>query len=205
MYQHKNGGRLRKVEVTDLPSLLELKGESWWGTHTTPILNSDDQVKWFENMPANLYCLILEIADVPVGVTIISDIDWIARTAKISGSIYKKNRIDSIIKTCCEIGVDFAFEILNLRRLDAEVLISNYTAQRYEIGYLGFVVEGRRREAVYKAGIYYDSLVLGLLRTEWANQERILAYHGSCNQVVDHDLACHLIKRSEKYILKETH
>ncbi|RJQ12030.1 MAG: N-acetyltransferase, partial [Dehalococcoidia bacterium] len=40
---------------------------------------------------------------------------------------------------------------------------------------VGFVVEGRLRQAAYLGGHYYDSLVMGLLREEFEAAERARA------------------------------
>lgn len=204
MYHHKNCMKLRKIERRDLPFLFTLKQESWWGTHSTPIINTEDQQKWYESIPDNSLCMMVDSGTSTIGYYLISEINWINRMARISGSVYKEFRKEDIIKNCCAICLDFAFEILNLHRIEAEVLESNHPAQIYEIDYMGFKIEGRRRQAVYKCGRYYDSLVLGLLREEWENQDRVKSYHGSCNRTFDHGVADKLIDKSNKFILKET-
>lgn len=205
MYNHKNGITLRKVEKSDLGRLLRLKQESWWGTHTTPALNMQDQERWFSNMPSNMLCLVgdLDVGDLydaHVGVAIISDIDPVNRFARLSGSIYESQRKDNLVKDISAAVIDYCFEMLNLNRIDAEVLESNYAAQKYWTQHLLFVVEGKRRQAVYKCGQYYDSLVLGMLREDWLKHPRVVAYNGSCNKNVDHDLAKKFVERSRAYL-----
>lgn len=198
MYTHKNGITFRKIERSDLKDLLDLKNESWWGVHTAPILNSEDQERWFESLSIDTICMIAEQENTPVGVLIINHIDWVGRSAAISGSIYKNARGKGITYLAFAAGTDFAFEFLNLHRLNAEVLATNYAAQQLDIGFLGFFIEGVRRQAIYKCGQYYDSLLLGLLRSEWKKQTRIMAYQGSCNTTWDHDVAEKMIDRSIK-------
>lgn len=201
MYPHKNGVVWRKVERMDLDDLLALKNESWWGIHTTPIINSDDQCRWFDSLTQSkdTICMIAEKDDQSVGFLLIDHIDWIARTASIGGSIYKHHRGGELSLECFQAGTDFAFEFLNLHRLNAEVLDTNYAVQKIDIGGLGFTVEGVKRQAVYKCGRYYDSLVLGLLRSEWEQQERIQAYGGTCNKVWDHGTSERLAKRARRW------
>lgn len=63
-------------------------------------------------------------------------------------------------------AVEYAFNQLNLRRLYLDVLSINPRAQRvYEK--LGFVVEGRRRQAQFKSGKYVDVIEMALLRAEY--------------------------------------
>lgn len=183
MYSHKEGIIFRKLERTDLCDLLYLKNESWWGTHSTQILNSDDQNKWFDSIPKNQLFLIgesLSNIGTPIGVAVYTNIDWINRSLYISGSLFKKFRGQFSYTSFCA-GLDFAFEMLNMNRVEAEVLEYHATARFLEINKLGFIVEGTKRQAVYKCGKYYNSLCLGMLREDWTKSDRVLGYGDSCN------------------------
>jgi RimJ/RimL family protein N-acetyltransferase len=201
MYKHKDGISFRKIEEHDLKRLLILKQESWWGTHKTLFLNMDDQKKWYETIPSNELYLIGYIdpnntgVTFPIGIAVYTDIDWISRSLKISGSIYREYRSNIRNKAAFAGGLDFAFEVLNMQRVEAEVIQYHVAAQKLEIDYLGFKVEGIKRKAVYKSGVYYDSIILGLLREEWEKQGRVLAYGGSCNCNIDHAQVAKLIHR----------
>lgn len=136
----------------------------------------------------------------PLGVVLYSEIDPISRVMSISGSVYKDQRSEINNKDLFDCGLDFAFEILNAYRVEAEVLECNLPAQQLEIDHLGFRIEGVKRQSVYKSGKYYNSLVLGLLREEWEIQ-RFNGYSDkSCNLNFDHELAEKLIKQSRKEI-----
>lgn len=61
----------------------------------------------------------------------------------------------------------FGFEHMNLHRIELDVFSDNPRAQRvYEK--VGFRVEGCRREADYRYGVYRDIVHMGLLRDELA-------------------------------------
>jgi ribosomal-protein-alanine N-acetyltransferase len=62
--------------------------------------------------------------------------------------------------------VQYAFEDLNLRRIEAGVGEFN-DASIGLLESLGFEREGSRREAAYYRGDYYDMHMYGLLREEW--------------------------------------
>mgnify|MGYP001026513235 CR=1 FL=1 len=188
-YNHKDGISLRKLEFEDLDCLLDLKRESWWGTHNTLIINRDDQENWFRNIGKNELYLIAEKDSKAIGVAVYTCIDYISRKLSISGSIVKKYRVAEVVTPAFSAGLDFAFEILNMRRVEAEVLESNLASLKLELDHLGFTIEGRKRSAVYKSGVYYDSLILGLLRDEWEVQNRVVGYGGSCNLNFDHLIA----------------
>lgn len=206
MYNHKNGITLRKAESFDLATLLIMKQETWWGTHGTSIINSEDQQNWYEKLPSD--CMVLvgeqenqnceEYQSPFLGVCIISDIDWVARSANISGAVDKGRRSLDLCRQAFEAGLDFAFEMLNLRRLGAEVTEYNYPAQIIEISHLGFTIEGIRRSCVYKCGQYYNSLMLSIFQEEWSKQDRIIQMNGSCNNNFDHKLNKKMINRSRR-------
>jgi RimJ/RimL family protein N-acetyltransferase len=195
MYTHKDGIKLRKLHKGDLYSLLKLKEESWWGTHSTLIVNIEDQQNWYNSISHSELYMIAESGETPIGIACYTEIDWVGRTLNISGSIYKDHRKMDVVKTAFSAGLDFAFEVLNMQRVGAEVLETHSAAQWLEIGHLGFKVEGRRRRAVYKSGKYYDSIMMGLLREEWAEQARIIGYGDCCNKNFDHERAASCIAR----------
>jgi RimJ/RimL family protein N-acetyltransferase len=208
MYKHKQGLHFRKVVTGDLFALLKLKEESWWGTHNTSIINIEDQKRWYDNLGNDTMVLVGEKineenpSSVAVGVGVGSEIDWLGKTMNISASIFKEHRKDiGLVKAFFGGGVDFAFEVLNMTRVGAEVLETHSAAQRIELGYLGFRVEGRRRKAVYKAGRYYDSIQLGLLKEEWIETKRVQELLGDsmcCNENFSHAKAELCLQRFKK-------
>jgi RimJ/RimL family protein N-acetyltransferase len=204
MYRHKQGMSLKKVHIGDLHALLDLKNESWWGTHGTSIINIDDQRNWYNSLNHHNLAMMVCSENTPVGVSLFLNIDWYARTLDLSGSIFKDHRKPDIIKPSFACVLDFCFEILNMHRVSAEVIETHLTAQKLEIGYLGFNVEGRRRKSVYKSGKYYDSILLGILRDEWENSDRVKKFlesdTGCCNDVFDHVQAERCKHLSQEYL-----
>jgi RimJ/RimL family protein N-acetyltransferase len=64
----------------------------------------------------------------------------------------------------------FAFDEMNLHRIQLSVYEFNQRAMRcYEK--CGFRHEGRAREAFYREGKYHDSLLMAILRQEFAGQD----------------------------------
>ena len=183
MYLHKNGLRLRKVEREDLGLLLELKQESWFGTHHIAILNRADQEAWFDAIRGRFDCLYLVAwdGDQAVGLYKAQNIDWVSRRFDAGHDVFERFRGKGYGHKVVEAGIDFGFEVLNMHRIDTEVLENNEASLRTVLR-AGFVREGVRRQAVHKCGRYLDSIVFGLLRDEWQELERVRAYGGVCNQ-----------------------
>jgi diamine N-acetyltransferase len=181
MYQHKNGITLKKVTQQDLWHLLELKNESWFGTHSIAIINDTDQQKWFDKITAdskNLVMIAWKDAE-RIGVYKISNIDYINRRYDSAHDVFSNQRGKGYSKPVLEAGVDFGFEILNMHRLDTEVLTGNISMKAALA--VGFVEEGVKRKCIHKCNQYIDSTVMGILREDWQELPRVKAYGGVCN------------------------
>lgn len=67
--------------------------------------------------------------------------------------------------------LDWAFRIQNFKRIGLTCLATNERAIRcYEA--VGFVHEGRMRQAEYVDGAYVDDVQMGILRGEWEARQR---------------------------------
>jgi RimJ/RimL family protein N-acetyltransferase len=62
--------------------------------------------------------------------------------------------------------VNHCFRDMNMNRIGAEVYAYNERSLRLFEG-LGFLREGLIRQAVWKRGAFADSVILGLLRSDW--------------------------------------
>lgn len=185
IYEHKNGISLRKVEQEDLPLLKELKDESWFGTHHVAIVNMFNQQKWFEKISGDNSCYFLIAHDTKkntdVGLYKIANIDNTNRCYDSAHDVFKHQRGKSFSKPVLEAGVDFGFEILNMHRINTEVLENNEASYK-TAKYVGFSDEGVKRKSVWKVNQYLDSRMLGIIREEWVSLERVMAYGGCCNK-----------------------
>ena len=167
--------RLRKLEEPDLELLLELKRESWPYTHHTTIANRADQLRWFQSLSADVHSprnLILSAALAELmdfhsfGVFKIFDIDYVNRNARVGWDIFTTHRGKGLGRRLVAAGVAFCFDILNLERLTAEILDGNARSRRCAEA-SGFRLEGCLRNAVHRQGRYIDSLVFGVLRSDF--------------------------------------
>lgn len=173
MFVHE-GMYLRKVDERDLNWLLELKSESWFGTHRVSIVNSENQKKYIDSLnnqdihnPKDLI-LVGETEndqgyDTPVGIFKILNTDWTSRRAEVGWDIYRLHRRRGYGKRIVRAGVEFCFQLLNLRRLDAQILQTNEASVKCAEA-AGFVKEGVQAQAIYKNGVYLDNFIYGKLR-----------------------------------------
>jgi RimJ/RimL family protein N-acetyltransferase len=182
MYIHKNGIRLVKISKEDLPLLRDLKNESWFGTHNILFVNLTDQEKWFETLNPQKTLILKAINNNGeiIGLYKIQNIDWINKKYDSAHDVFEQHRGKGYSKPILEAGVDFGFEVLNMNRIDTEVLENNIASLKSAI-WVGYIKEGLKRKCIHKCGEYLNSIVLGILKEEWLELERVKNYNGACN------------------------
>jgi RimJ/RimL family protein N-acetyltransferase len=183
MYKHKNGITLVKIGKSDLEYLKDLKNESWFGTHNIFFVNDVDQEKWFFNLDNNRTLILKALNDKNefVGVYKINNIDWVNRKYDSAHDVLENFRGKGYSKLVLEAGIDFGFEVLNMNRIDTEVLENNIASLKSAI-WVGFTQEGIKRKCIHKCGQYLDSIFLGLIKLDWCLLERVKKYEGICNK-----------------------
>jgi RimJ/RimL family protein N-acetyltransferase len=102
-----------------------------------------------------------------IGFVVIHSIEWNNRTGLLAIGIGDpKDRNKGYGTDALKVILRFAFHELNLNRVGLDVIQYNERGIRaYEK--VGFIQEGRIREAVYRDGKVFDRVVMGILRREW--------------------------------------
>lgn len=101
-----------------------------------------------------------------IGQAAYKSIRWFNRKAELSLFIHPDYQHKKIGLRIMEAMISHAFQHLNFHRLEAEIIEYNPAAIRL-VEKLGFVNEGRLREARYFDRKYYDILRYGLLKSEY--------------------------------------
>jgi RimJ/RimL family protein N-acetyltransferase len=117
------------------------------------------------NMPSSMVFRI-EYEDKLIGEIGFRTIKWFNRKAEISLFIAPAHQGKGFGKQALLMLMKFAFKKMNLYRLEAEVIDYNDPAKSL-VEKLGFVLEGRLRDAKYNDGNYYDILRYGMLMSEY--------------------------------------
>lgn len=108
-----------------------------------------------------------------IGLCMIALIDRYNKRCNIGISIGEKDQWGSGYgREALQALVEHSFGPLGMNRIGAEVYDYNERSLRLFTG-IGFVREGLIRQAVYKRGQFADSVILGLLKTEWNRGEEI--------------------------------
>jgi RimJ/RimL family protein N-acetyltransferase len=104
--------------------------------------------------------------DAFVGFVHLHNIDWQIRSAEIGVVIGARDRQrKGLGRQAALMAIEYAFQTLNLQRISARYLATNYGSDRL-FNSLGFKPEGRLKRAGYAGGSFVDVLIAGLLRDE---------------------------------------
>lgn len=108
----------------------------------------------------------VDVDDVLVGRGALFHVDPLARAAEVGLEILPDHQGRGHGQDVLRVLLDYAFRHRNLRRVHLETLASNGPALRCYAA-VGFVEEGRLRQAAWVAGAYEDMVVMSVLRSEW--------------------------------------
>ncbi|MBN2280230.1 MAG: GNAT family N-acetyltransferase [Candidatus Marinimicrobia bacterium] len=102
----------------------------------------------------------------PIGQTAFFRIDWVGRMATFYiGIADKENWSRGYGSEATALMVEYAFQTLNLNRIQLHVAVGNKGAVNvYQK--TGFKIEGTLREAMYHHGHYSDFYVMGILKKD---------------------------------------
>lgn len=166
--------RLRALEPEDMEKLR--------GYHNDPEvaallagwsfpISSPEQRRWYDSTASNKTSLRLAI-DVPgtgfVGISTLAPIDWKDRRAFHGIMIGEKElRGKGIGRDATMATMRYAFDELQLHRLDGEILEGHEASIRLWCGRCGWVREGTRRQHAYRSGRYLDRILVGITREEY--------------------------------------
>ncbi|QRK09154.1 GNAT family N-acetyltransferase [Archangium violaceum] len=134
-------------------------------------MNVGQEVAFVDTMAASqrdiLFAIALRDGDRMIGTTGLHELDFRSRRAVFGLLIGEPSEWNKGYATeATRMMVDYAFGTLNLNRVELEVLEHNVGAIRaYEK--VGFNREGLLRQHHYVDGAYVNTLVMGILRSEW--------------------------------------
>jgi RimJ/RimL family protein N-acetyltransferase len=173
---YANRIRLRSVEHADIPKFVAWLNdpEVIAGLAVYLPMSIADEEKWFAKLADREQAekpLAIEMKDgdgwTLIGNSGFHDIDWKDHSAEVGIMIGEKSLWNQGYGTeAMTLLLKHGFETLNLNRVQLHVYESNQRAFRaYEK--CGFVLEGTKREAIFKNGRYENVHVMSVLRSEW--------------------------------------
>lgn len=125
---------------------------------------------WANSKEIMLFTICNQQNDEPVGQTAFVRIDYVSRAAVFYIAIYDPQFwSNGFGGEATKLMVDYAFDILNLNRIQLHVCSENTKGvEAYKKA--GFQIEGTLRQAMYHHDRYIDFYVMGILREEYYNK-----------------------------------
>ncbi|HEV2610695.1 MAG TPA: GNAT family protein, partial [Noviherbaspirillum sp.] len=166
---------LRELGRADLARLTKWRNERELMSQLNAVfryVGQETDLDWFNEYIANRFNNIrLAICEAGsekfIGVVYLLEIDWINRNAEkaiwIGDKAYQGKGAGEFATRSV---LRHAFNDLNLHRLHLTVLATNERALKL-YRKVGFVEEGRLRQAVYKDGRYIDLIRMGMIEEEY--------------------------------------
>jgi RimJ/RimL family protein N-acetyltransferase len=163
--------RLRPIERDDLPNYVVWINDpdvlAYFGTYLP--MNLAQETAWFESMlnDPNVLNFAIEYEGRHVGGAGFNGIRWRHQSAEVGlfigeKALWGRGLGQDTLRTL----LDYGFNQLNFHRIYLRVFAEHARAVRsYEA--LGFVHEGRLRQAEWRHGRWQDILIMSILRHEW--------------------------------------
>jgi len=175
--------RLRSIEEIDLPQLANWRNqpELRHRTREYRLLSEQDQVLWFKSLATDESQMLFVVEthydrlamdppdlDSALGVAGWTNINWRDSSAELSiyigapearGKGFGRDVVNTLL--------GYAFEEMSLYRVWLEVYEFNQAGVNL-FKKCGFQEEGRLRDAVYRKGRRWDSIIMSMLRMDYA-------------------------------------
>jgi RimJ/RimL family protein N-acetyltransferase len=139
-------------------------------------MNATREGEWIAEQYRNdadvVFAICKKVGDEHIGNCGLNEINWVDRFATTGIAIGEKSCWGKGYGTdAMRLVLRYAFEILNLRRVELAVFDFNERAIR-SYKKLGFVEEGRLVERRYKNGRYIDEILMAISREAWGRAKR---------------------------------
>lgn len=134
---------------------------------------------WFENLKNRKDTIVFGIllldangVEKLIGNCGLHDIDWKNRTTEVGIMIGEKELHGKGYGTeAMELLLEYGFQTVNLNRIQLHVYDFNIRAIK-SYTKIGFVEEGRLRQAQFKNGKYHDMILMSMLCEEWVKKNK---------------------------------
>lgn len=169
--------RLRAIEREDIPRFTEWLNdpEVIAGLFLNVPLSNWDETKWFEKLADRSpeeRPLAIEVKNkddqwIHIGNIGLEMFEWTNRQAEFGIFIGKKEYWNKGLGfKAIQLILKHGFETLNLNRIYLKVYETNLPAiNLYKK--IGFVLEGKLRQSLYKNNQYFDIFIMSMLHSEW--------------------------------------
>lgn len=161
---------LRPIEKKDLEWVRQLRNDesTWSQLGTFAFIYEATQKNWFDNLnnKKDKEYLIFAQGKEKLGLVRLTEIDKTNRSMCVGGDIIPEFRGKGLSKIMYKLIFKLGFDTLGMNRLWLLVLESNEKAIHvYKT--MGFIAEGKQREAIFRNGKFLDYIMMSILTTEY--------------------------------------
>jgi UDP-4-amino-4,6-dideoxy-N-acetyl-beta-L-altrosamine N-acetyltransferase len=166
----KHGYKIRPLEEADLPMVLRWRNEPWvrQNMYTDHMISFKEHTKWFASLQnkSDYISLICEYKDLPIGFISFSQIDFKNSKAYWGFYLGEQNNPPGRGAAMEFLAIEYAFKIINLRKLCCEVFSFNSRVIKLHYRF-GFQQEGLFRQHIFKNGNFEDVVSMALFSIVW--------------------------------------
>ncbi|KZW98821.1 hypothetical protein JL49_20735 [Pseudoalteromonas luteoviolacea] len=173
-----NKVKLRAIEKEDNAFLLEMINSAeleYWVVGSSVPTSSIQQGNWIdkvENSQNAIRLVVEELEGGPIGFANIVQIDQVNRSAVHGVKFASDFRGKGFAKDTVRAVMKYAFETLNLNRLESTILEYNEASIGLYTKACGWSIEGVKKQAVYKNGKYNDLVLIGITRQDYEQMQQ---------------------------------
>lgn len=165
---------LRPIEKNDLEWIRQLRNDesTWSQLGTVTFIYEATQKLWFDALSKrrNQEYLIFTKDKKKLGIVRLTEIDKINSSMCVGGDIVPELRGKGLSKIMYKLIFKLGFDTLGMNRLWLMVLETNEKAIHI-YKKIGFVEEGKQRQAIIRNGKYLDYLMMSILSKEYYKNE----------------------------------
>jgi len=173
----KNKIIIRILEARDLENLRKLRNNflntSQYLTYPLPI-NEKNQLNWFESIsisPDKMYFAIENEKNQFLGIIRNDEWDKINQSIRTGIDLVPEFRGKGLAYKTYLIFIEYLFNNVNINRIWLEVIDFNkHAISLYKK--IGFIEEGRKRQAVYRNGKFCDYIVMSYLKKDYEKSKK---------------------------------
>lgn len=141
------------AQLTDISHVSEAQQEQWYLAMST-------------SRTSRRYVARLRADDAFVGVFRVDRLDVWNRNASVGADVVPAQRRKGYASEMFDYMLHYLFDDCGLHRVGLVTLESNARALAL-YRKIGFIEEGRERQAIFRGGAYHDLVAMGLLAEEW--------------------------------------
>ncbi len=174
----RRDGHLRPLEAEDLELVLQWRNSDRvrYSMFSTRVIIEEEHRNWYSNLDhKTCRYLVFEYLQRPVGLVNFTEIDQGNNRCDWGFYLGETDVPPGTGLLMGHLGIEYAFTVLNIRKLCSQVLGNNETSVGYHHK-LGFKEEGRLLKHHLHNGVYVDVIMMALFKDDWAEIKEDLAF-----------------------------